>query len=153
MTIDSNPQPDTPNGHEPTSLYVEQGGDLNRPDGIFVGNSLGDDHGNDADRTKPSNEKLLATAFVSFLSFALLQMCFAFIADSDAMKGDSAAMIVDSLTYLFNFVAERRKRNFPWDIPTSDSSNGPSPVSLQPSRKQRRDFRKMELQMEVFPLC
>uniref|UniRef100_A0A7S2Y3Y6 Cation efflux protein transmembrane domain-containing protein n=1 Tax=Entomoneis paludosa TaxID=265537 RepID=A0A7S2Y3Y6_9STRA len=61
---------------------------------------------------RPSNTMLLATAFVSFLSFALIQMVFAFMAGSQAMKGDSAAMIVDSMTYLFNWAAERRKAQF-----------------------------------------
>jgi Co/Zn/Cd efflux system component len=60
----------------------------------------------------PSNEFLLLTAFFSFMSFALLQLVFAFVAGSQAMMGDSAAMIVDALTYLFNWIAERRKRRF-----------------------------------------
>ena len=60
----------------------------------------------------PSNETLLGTAFVSFTSFALLQMFFAFVAGSAAMKGDSAAMLVDSLTYLFNYIAEVKKNAF-----------------------------------------
>lgn len=58
----------------------------------------------------PSNETLLGTAFVSFLSFSLLQLFFAFVAGSEAMMGDSAAMMVDALTYFLNWVAERRKQ-------------------------------------------
>ena len=33
----------------------------------------------------------------------------AFIANSQAMKGDSAAMLVDSFTYFFNYMAEKKK--------------------------------------------
>ena len=60
----------------------------------------------------PTNELLLGTAFVSFMSFAVCQMVFAIWASSEAMVGDSSAMMVDALTYLFNWMAERRKRHF-----------------------------------------
>jgi Co/Zn/Cd efflux system component len=66
----------------------------------------------DSDEDVPSNEFLLLTAFFSFMSFALMQLVFAFVAGSQAMMGDSAAMIVDAVTYLFNWIAERRKRRF-----------------------------------------
>ncbi|KAL7547518.1 hypothetical protein ACHAWF_013364 [Thalassiosira exigua] len=58
---------------------------------------------------KPTNETLLWVAFVSFLSFALVQTVAALIAKSEAMLGDTAAMLVDALTYGFNLYAERRK--------------------------------------------
>lgn len=60
----------------------------------------------------PSNERLLGTAFFSFMAFALTELVFAVVAGSEAMMGDAAAMLVDSLTYLFNWVAERRKNRF-----------------------------------------
>jgi hypothetical protein len=58
---------------------------------------------------RPSNEKLLCTAFVSFQCFAIAQTVAALFAGSEAMLGDSAAMMVDALTYLFNWFAERQK--------------------------------------------
>jgi len=58
----------------------------------------------------PSNIYLLNIAFYSFALFAVGQMFVAvLIAKSQAMVGDSAAMVVDSLTYLFNSHAERVK--------------------------------------------
>lgn len=49
-------------------------------------------------------------AFYSFAIFALGQMFVAiFIARSQAMVGDSSAMVIDSLTYLFNSYAEKIK--------------------------------------------
>jgi Co/Zn/Cd efflux system component len=62
--------------------------------------------------TSRPNERILVTAFVSFLCFAMTQISFAFIAGSVAMLGDSAAMIVDSMTYGFNWLAERKKRQY-----------------------------------------
>jgi len=61
---------------------------------------------------RPSNENLLGTAFVTFMGFALIQTVVAFFAKSEAMLGDSAAMIVDALTYLFNWVAEHKKKQY-----------------------------------------
>eukprot|EP00984_Skeletonema_dohrnii_P018399 scaffold8581_cov103-Skeletonema_dohrnii-CCMP3373.AAC.8 len=68
----------------------------------------------------PSNETLLFTAFVSFMGFATVQTVVAFIAQSDAMLGDSAAMAVDALTYGFNLYAEREKTQ---DV-VEDQNNG-----------------------------
>ena len=49
-------------------------------------------------------------AFYSFAIFAIGQMFVAiFVARSQAMVGDSSAMVVDSLTYLFNSYAEKIK--------------------------------------------
>ena len=45
------------------------------------------------------------------MGFATVQTVVAFIAQSDAMLGDSAAMAVDALTYGFNLYAEREKNN------------------------------------------
>ena len=54
----------------------------------------------------PSNEKLLCIAFVSFQCFAIIQMVVAWIAGSEAMIGDSFAMLVDAATYLLNWVSQ-----------------------------------------------
>jgi len=65
---------------------------------------------------KPSNEVLLWVAFVSFLAFTMVQSVVAFIAQSEAMMGDSAAMFVDCFTYGANQYAEREKSR---DDPTA----------------------------------
>jgi Co/Zn/Cd efflux system component len=58
-----------------------------------------------------SNEGLLSVAFLSFLSFAIIQMIFAVcIVHSQAMLGDSSVMIIDAITYLCNGLSERRKK-------------------------------------------
>jgi Co/Zn/Cd efflux system component len=69
-------------------------------------------HSHHANDNRPSNENLLGTAFCSFMTFASIQTVVAIFAKSEAMLGDSAAMIVDSLTYLFNWYAERKKAHF-----------------------------------------
>jgi Co/Zn/Cd efflux system component len=84
-----------------------------------------------------TNERLLCTAFVSFMSFALVELSFAVVAGSQAMMGDAAAMIVDALTYLFNWVAERRKTDL--DSLVLGMNN---PV---------RTRRKLELHTEIIP--
>jgi Co/Zn/Cd efflux system component len=48
-------------------------------------------------------------AFVSFLTFAIVQLVVALISKSEAMIGDCAAMAVDVMTYGFNLFAERKK--------------------------------------------
>lgn len=68
-----------------------------------------ENHARPSSSRPPSNEKLLCTAFISFQCFAVAQTIAAFIAGSEAMMGDSAAMMVDALTYLFNWFAERQK--------------------------------------------
>lgn len=86
--------------------------------------------------TIPSNELLLATAFVSFMSFAVCQMVFAIWASSEAMVGDSSAMMVDALTYLFNWMAERRKRQFQQQDDDDDEKE---------QRQQQGQFLEVEL--------
>jgi Co/Zn/Cd efflux system component len=79
-------------------------------------------------------------------------LLFAFVAGSEAMMGDSAAMIVDSITYCFNWIAERRKRQF--DVEPSASFQYSSSNSLSPAEQDRihqRAKRKMVLQLEVVP--
>ena len=79
-----------------------------------------------------SNEQLLGVAFLTFFTFATVQMVFAVqIVHSQAMMGDSAAMLVDALTYLFNFVAERQKtvvaawNPVEWNDDDDDDEAGP----------------------------
>lgn len=57
----------------------------------------------------PSNKKLLCIAFASFQVFAVMQITVSVVAGSEAMFGDSLAMMVDALTYLFNLFAEQQK--------------------------------------------
>jgi Co/Zn/Cd efflux system component len=120
----------------------------------------------DGDSDTPSNELLLGTAFCTFMSFAVIQSFFAMVAGSKAMMGDSAAMLVDALTYFFNWIAERRKRRFDERYRLSDTlhlsrSDGDDEQQQQqlqqdPVRARRireRCKRKMVLQLEIFPPC
>jgi hypothetical protein len=100
------------------------------------------------DDERPSNERLLLTAFVTFMSFTLFQTVAAYIAGSEAMMGDSAAMFIDALTYLFNLVAERRKSRF------EEYYQQVQCVETDPVRRKRlkqRAKRKMILKMELIP--
>ena len=103
----------------------------------------------------PSNEKLLGTAFCTFMTFALTQLLFAFIAGSEAMMGDSAAMIVDSITYLFNWIAERKKSQFDAnDMDVNKEAAAASDDEADPvraARLRKRNRRKMVLQLEIIP--
>ena len=102
----------------------------------------------DDDEAYSTNERLLVIAFVSFMSFSITQMYFAFRAESEAMKGDSAAMIVDSFTYLFNWFAERRKRTF------DQYYMEPTALAFTPDRARlvrQRTKRKVVLQYEILP--
>lgn len=86
-------------------------------------------------------------AFVSFMTFTLVQTVAAVIAGSEAMMGDSAAMFVDALTYLFNLVAERKKNDF--DETASWPTTEKDPIRAQ--RIRQRAKRKMVLTMELLP--
>jgi len=103
----------------------------------------------DNEDDRPSNERLLGTAFISFMTFALTQLLFAFIAGSEAMMGDSAAMIVDAITYLFNWIAERRKNTFDEHYHESIMPEAEDPVRA--ARIHKRNKRKMVLQLEIVP--
>ena len=96
----------------------------------------------DDDDDAPANAKLLGIAFDSFMSFSLLQLFFAWLAHSHAMVGDSVAMIVDSIAYLFNWIAERRKREATACAAADDS--------ITP-RIRRRTQRKRVLELEIVP--
>lgn len=102
----------------------------------------------------PTNERLLGTAFFTFLIFALVQITFAVIAGSKAMMGDSAAMIVDSMNYLFNWAAERRKNRFDELNANADHNNTDDDVVVDPVRAafvRQRNRRKLILQLEIIP--
>jgi Co/Zn/Cd efflux system component len=82
------------------------------------------------------------------MSFALIQTVAAYISGSEALMGDSAAMIVDALTYLFNLLAERKKNRFRQDPHSSPYSL----TCIDPERAQRLQqikFRKETLQLEL----
>ena len=100
----------------------------------------------------PSNERLLGIAFLTFSSFAITQMIFAFIAGSQAMMGDSAAMLVDSITYLFNYIAERKKHHFDTAASVALQQQQEDPEDpIKAERIRKRNRRKMVLQLEILP--
>ena len=91
-------------------------------------------------RTTFTDEQLLIVAFLSFLSFAILQMMFAiYVAHSHAMIGDSSVMFLDALTYLCNGYSERQKRHYSTQYeyqippPPPPPSEPLSPVQSPPS--------------------
>jgi len=97
----------------------------------------------------PSNKKLLCIAFVSFQSFAIIQLGAAIFAGSEAMLGDSVAMMVDALTYLFNLVAERQKEIYAKKLKNQNESSPP----LAYSKRSRLvlEYRKYTYQLELIP--
>lgn len=107
-----------------------------------------DDDSFDDEDEFSTNERLLIIAFISFMSFSVTQMYFSVrVAKSEAMQGDSAAMMVDSLTYLFNWMAERRKHTF------DDTYATPVDI-VDPAKARRirqRARRKAMLQLEILP--
>jgi len=82
----------------------------------------------------PSNKKLLCIAFVSFQTFAIVQLSVSIFAGSEAMFGDSIAMMVDALTYLFNLCAERQKEFYA--------------IQLQEQQQQQQSKQQKKLQFE-----
>ena len=104
----------------------------------------------DFEDERPSNERLLLTAFFSFTFFTVFQSIAAVVAGSEAMMGDSAAMFVDALTYLFNLVAERRKSRFEeyyHELIPEDKGEDP----MRRKKLKKRAKRKMILRMELIP--
>mmetsp|Transcript_19135 Transcript_19135/g.28337 ORF Transcript_19135/g.28337 Transcript_19135/m.28337 type:complete len:467 (-) Transcript_19135:373-1773(-) len=111
-------------------------------------NSTGlDDDDDDFKDERPSNERLLCTAFFTFLSFTICQSVAAYIAGSEAMMGDSAAMFVDALTYLFNLIAERRKSRFEEFYQEMETVEDP----IRRKKIKQRARRKMVLRLEIVP--
>lgn len=109
-------------------------------------------HHHSSDR--PSNERLLGIAFVTFTSFALVELAFAICAGSDAMMGDAAAMMVDSFTYLFNWIAERQKQQLVENDDEDDESFSLPTTATDWIRRRRireRHHRKQLLQLEIIP--
>eukprot|EP00550_Attheya_septentrionalis_P000585 CAMPEP_0198285710 /NCGR_PEP_ID=MMETSP1449-20131203/4950_1 /TAXON_ID=420275 /ORGANISM="Attheya septentrionalis, Strain CCMP2084" /LENGTH=512 /DNA_ID=CAMNT_0043983225 /DNA_START=273 /DNA_END=1811 /DNA_ORIENTATION=+ len=113
-----------------------------------------DDGWDDDVRQKPSNELLLSTAFISFLGFTIVQSVAAYIAHSEAMMGDSAAMGVDALTYGFNFWAERRKNQDKKEGLDNDSADDLVETEEERARRlkvSQRNQRKRRLHLELVP--
>mmetsp|Transcript_12570 Transcript_12570/g.18045 ORF Transcript_12570/g.18045 Transcript_12570/m.18045 type:complete len:352 (+) Transcript_12570:69-1124(+) len=96
----------------------------------------------------PSNIYLLNVAFYSFALFAFGQMIVAvWIAKSQAMVGDSAAMVIDSLTYLFNSYAEKIKNK---SLKESVDDN----LSAAEKKLKRLERTRQRLWLEIIPpLC
>jgi hypothetical protein len=107
-----------------------------------------DDH--DFEDERPSNERLLLTAFFTFTVFTTFQTIAAFVAGSEAMMGDSGAMLVDALTYLFNLVAERRKSRFE-EYYQELQRDQPFDDPRRRAKLKKRAKRKMILRMELIP--
>lgn len=99
----------------------------------------------------PTNERLLSIAFVSFLSFALLQVAFALMAGSTAMLGDSCAMIVDSMTYVLNWFAERRKKTLDFCVNDGLNDDEDPEVAAAAARLRKRNNRKTVCWLEIVP--
>jgi hypothetical protein len=99
---------------------------------------------------RPSNERLLLTAFFTFTIFTTFQTIAAFVAGSEAMMGDSGAMVVDALTYLFNLVAERRKSRFE-EYYQELQRDQPCDDPRRRAKLKKRAKRKMILHMELIP--
>ena len=99
--------------------------------------------------SNPSNKKLLCIAFVSFQSFASIQLGAAIFAGSQAMLGDSVAMMVDALTYLFNLIAERQKEIYASKLKQRNESS----PSMKSSERTRLvlEYRKYTYQLELIP--
>ena len=106
-------------------------------------------------------------AFVSFIGFASIQTVVAVIAQSEAMLGDSAAMVVDSMTYGFNLYAEKKKKKNE-DFDEDEISNADcgseieiTPVAIGGERNETTDNdiryrrilrqRKRHLHLELMP--
>ena len=103
----------------------------------------------DFEDERPSNERLLLIAFVTFATFTMFQTGAAFIAGSEAMMGDSGAMFVDAITYLFNLVAERRKSRFEEYYQEPEHLSGGDAVRR--AKLKQRTKRKLILRMELIP--
>jgi hypothetical protein len=101
------------------------------------------------DDERPSNERLLLIAFATFSTFTMFQTVAAFIAGSEAMMGDSGAMFVDAITYLFNLVAERRKSRFEEYYQEPQHLSGDDVVRR--AKLKQRTKRKLILRMELIP--
>lgn len=97
----------------------------------------------------PSNKKLLCIAFVSFQTFAIVQLGASIYAGSSAMLGDSVAMMVDALTYLFNMVAERQKEIYASKLQQQYKFS--FPMTSFSRNKMVLQYRKYTCQLELIP--
>ncbi|CAB9513063.1 expressed unknown protein [Seminavis robusta] len=163
------PQPQTNNGHH---NHPEENNGTTSPHSSTKMKSLEIDHRDNHDnhdyynnnnnnnhhspqhaqQERQNNENLLGTAFCTFMSFATVQTIVAVFAKSEAMLGDSAAMIVDALTYLFNWHAERKKAHFEtpeWAATILMTTGNDNDETRQ--RVLDRTRRKQILQLELVP--
>lgn len=99
----------------------------------------------------PSNKKLLCIAFISFQSFAMVQFGAAIWAGSEAMLGDSIAMMIDSLAYLFNMVAERQKEVYATQLQQQYISSSTTGLTSFTQSKMVLEYRKYTYQLELIP--
>jgi len=97
----------------------------------------------------PSNEKLLCIAFVSFQSFAMVQLGASIIAGSQAMLGDSIAMMVDALAYLFNLIAERKKEEYASKLQQQNKLS--STMTSFTRSKMVLEYRQYTYKLELVP--
>lgn len=97
----------------------------------------------------PSNEKLLCIAFVSFQTFAMVQLGASIIAGSQAMLGDSIAMMVDALAYLFNLIAERKKEEYASKLKQQNKLS-PNMTSFTRSKMVLK-YRQYTYKLELLP--
>jgi len=107
------------------------------------------DRDRDEVSTPPSNKKLLCIAFISFQCFATVQLGVAIYAGSEAMLGDSVAMMVDALTYLCNLVAERQKEIYASKL--QQQCKFFSPMTSFTRSKMILEQRKYTYQLELVP--
>lgn len=119
--------------------------------------------GSTGGRSRPSNEKLLCTAFISFQCFSIAQIVVAVIAESEALLGDSLAMMVDAFTYLFNWFAERQKALYAEKLRRQQLMVSPSSASVENIEKgssaaeadlptiQALQYKKYTYQLEIVP--
>eukprot|EP00039_Didymoeca_costata_P003638 m.68809 g.68809 ORF g.68809 m.68809 type:complete len:281 (-) comp12003_c0_seq1:81-923(-) len=75
--------------------------DVNRIDGVVYGMET---------KPKARNQLLLLVAFVTFTLFAIAECLAAVFGHSLSLLADGLTMLVDSATYAFNLVAERKKK-------------------------------------------
>jgi Co/Zn/Cd efflux system component len=76
------------------------------------------------------------------MTFAIAQTIAAFVAGSEALMGDSAAMTVDALTYLFNWYAERQKQAYKEEKLKGNTTT---------TGKAVLEYRKYAYQLELIP--
>jgi len=100
-----------------------------------------------------SNKKVLCIAFISFQTFAMVQLTASIVAGSESMLGDSIAMMVDALTYLFNLCAERQKDFYAIKLQQQleTSSSHIHKIPTQQNKIMILKYNKYTHQLELIP--